>query len=269
VTSILYQRTLDQNKLIGLAADDEVENSNDTELEGPSVWESSDALKNEVLRFDILCPNCQEPAETNMKVLTIPHFKDVVVMATNCSACGHRDSEVKASGGVAANGLKLTLSIERVEDLSRDVLKSETCSVSIPELEMEVGMAALNGRFTTVEGLLMAIKEQLSGDSVFSLGDSAVPESRNRMSEFLVLLDSIVSLQMKARLILDDPAGNSYIQSLGVDDNQLQIEAYVRNYEQNESLGLNDIKTENYEEQTPSAEPSSVALETQMGKISM
>lgn len=53
----------------------------------------------------------------------------------------------------------------------------------------------------------------------------------------------------KVTLILDDPAGNSYVQALTDDgslDDRLTIERYDRSYEQNEELGLNDIKTENY-----------------------
>lgn len=53
----------------------------------------------------------------------------------------------------------------------------------------------------------------------------------------------------KITMILDDPAGNSYVQALTDDgqlDERLQIERYVRSFEQNEELGLNDMKTENY-----------------------
>lgn len=37
-------------------------------------------------------------------------------------------------------------------------LQSETCSILIPELEFELGMAAVGGKFTTLEGLLKDIK---------------------------------------------------------------------------------------------------------------
>lgn len=50
-------------------------------------------------------------------------------------------------------------------------------------------------------------------------------------------------------LILNDPAGNSYVQALtddGSADEGLTIERYDRSFEQNEELGLNDMKTENY-----------------------
>lgn len=48
---------------------------------------------------------------------------------------------------------------------------------------------------------------------------------------------------------MDDPAGNSYIQSLTEDavDPRLSKDFYTRTYEQNDELGLNDMKVENYE----------------------
>lgn len=56
---------------------------------------------------------------------------------------------------------KWNLQLQEV-DLARDLLKSDTCSMSIPELDLEVGPGALSGRFTTVEGLLIATKNQLT-----------------------------------------------------------------------------------------------------------
>lgn len=51
-------------------------------------------------------------------------------------------------------------------------------------------------------------------------------------------------------LILDDPSGNSYVQALtddGTLDERLKISKYTRTYEQDDELGINDMKTENYE----------------------
>lgn len=42
-------------------------------------------------------------------------------------------------------------------------LQSETCSVEIPELEFELGMGALGGKFTTLEGLLKDVRDLVSG----------------------------------------------------------------------------------------------------------
>lgn len=66
---------------------------------------------------------------------------------------------------------------------------------------------------------------------------------------FAETLQEIMKGDRKITLILDDPAGNSYVQALTDDgslDDRLTIERYTRSFEQNEELGLNDIKTENY-----------------------
>ncbi len=51
-------------------------------------------------------------------------------------------------------------------------------------------------------------------------------------------------------LILDDPLANSYVQNLYAPDPDpnMTVESYDRTWEQNEELGLNDIKVENYQE---------------------
>ncbi|VDK28923.1 unnamed protein product [Anisakis simplex] len=79
-------------------------------------------------------------------------------------------------------------------------------------MELEVGPGALLSRFTTVEGLLTATKEQLEQQGSFMLGDSALPEANTTMSEFLQRFDEMIALKRKVHLVLDDPAGNSYIQ---------------------------------------------------------
>lgn len=40
-------------------------------------------------------------------------------------------------------------------------LQSDTCGLYIPELDCETGSSGLGGRFTTVEGILIALKDQL------------------------------------------------------------------------------------------------------------
>ena len=53
----------------------------------------------------------------------IPHFKEVVIMATVCEYCGHKTNEVKSGGGIESRGKRITLHITDPSDLSRDVLK--------------------------------------------------------------------------------------------------------------------------------------------------
>lgn len=67
--------------------------------------------------------------------------------------------------------------------------QSDTCSLFIPELELESGPRSLCGRFTTVEGLLSAMKEQLAGKDAVLAGDSADPETVSQFERWIVLTD--------------------------------------------------------------------------------
>ena len=57
-------------------------------------------------------------------------------------------------------------------------------------------------------------------------------------------------------LILEDPLANSYLQNLYAPDPDpnMTIESFERTWEQNEDLGLNDIKVEGYEADEAAAE---------------
>jgi zinc finger protein len=112
-------------------------------------------------------------------------------MSTNCDHCGYRDNEVKSGGAISEKGKRITLRVEDSEDLSRDVLKvcqphavggcdclptasfiqSETCGLTIPEIDLTLQAGTLGGRFTTLEGILEQVYEELS-EKVFAAGDS-------------------------------------------------------------------------------------------------
>lgn len=168
-------------------------------------------------------------------------------MATVCEACGHKTNEIKSGSGIEPEGVKIEVTITGKEDFGRDLLKSETCYMKIPEVDLEVGPTTLGGRFTTVEGIISSIKEQLSTSTALT-GDSADPEIAKKMENFISKLDEILQGNESATLILDDPAGNSFVQSLSDDgpDDKLKITKYTRTFEQNDELGINDMKVENY-----------------------
>ncbi|XP_060107247.1 zinc finger protein ZPR1 isoform X2 [Heteronotia binoei] len=217
--------------------------------------EPADDLRNEVLQFNTNCPECNAPAKTNMKLVQIPHFKEVIIMATNCEACGHRTNEVKSGAAIEPLGTKITLHVTGLSDMTRDLLKSETCRVEIPALEFELGMGALGGKFTTLEGLLKDI-QALVEKNPFTLGDSCTPGRAEKLGVFSRKLQQILDGQLQVHFVMDDPAGNSYLQNIYApeEDPELRVEHYERSFEQNEELGLNDMKTEDYETEKISSE---------------
>lgn len=188
LTTEHFNRTKEQNHELGMFTQDELndreQGERDTKILKPIAEDEwpLEELHGEVLRFDTNCSNCNTKCDTNMKLTNIPHFKDVVIMSTNCDACGTRTNEVKSGSGIEEKAVKITVKINSKDDMSRDVLKSDTCHLDIPELECEIGPSGLGGRFTTIEGILVAIKDQiLDSNAVFQ--DSEDAEHKQKMDE--------------------------------------------------------------------------------------
>ncbi|KIW99927.1 uncharacterized protein Z518_10855 [Rhinocladiella mackenziei CBS 650.93] len=244
-----YFRTHEQNAQLGLGADDDAENTDGGGMEGVSI------VDNEVYELHAECPACSKPCTVNMKKTNIPHFKEVIIIATVCGHCGYRTNDVKTGGAVPEKGKRITLEIKTIEDMSRDILKSETCVLKSLDLGLEVQPGTLGGRFTTVEGLLTQVRDQLHGQ-IFDVGnedlvggDSMSDETRSRWDQFFGKLDRAIKAEFPYSITLEDPLANSFVQK-NVDsgeDPQIMTEEYERTEEEMEDLGLKDMKTEGYE----------------------
>jgi len=211
-----------------------------------------DIVENQVYSFPATCPGCTLSCATNMKMVNIPHFKQVILMSTVCDHCGYRSNEVKTGGEVPEKGRRITIDIKNKEDMSRDILKSESCALSCPELNLSVEPGTLGGRFTTVEGLLTQVRDDLRS-SIFDVGDggdSMDSTSKSKWNVFFEQLGSAIDGNEKFTVILEDPLASSYIQSFTAPepDPQIKVEDYDRTAEEEEELGLADMKTEGYEE---------------------
>lgn len=152
-------------------------------------------------------------------------------------------------------GRRITVSVETKEDLSRDILKSESCAMSCPELHLSVEPGTLGGRFTTVEGLLTQVRDDLRS-SIFDVGDggdSMDVATKNKWDSFFGQLTSAINGELKFTIILSDPLASSYVQSFAAPepDAQMKVEEYERTEEEEEDLGLRDMKTEGYEQDEP------------------
>ncbi|OTF74690.1 zinc finger protein ZPR1-like protein [Euroglyphus maynei] len=212
-----FIRTIDEDKLLGIYETEQNENS------------SSD-LKDEVLQFPTNCPNCNAPCFTNMKLTEIPHFKEVIIMATNCEICGNRTNEVKSGAGIEPRGVRITINIRNEDDLKKEVVRSDTCNISIPELSLTLNSSG-SGRYTTIQGLGLNMIDDLRRTNPFIDGDSSREEIREKIERLNHRLTDMIGLT----IILDDPCGNSFVEQADL------VEHYERSWQQNEELGLNDM----------------------------
>ncbi|KAK4120872.1 zf-ZPR1-domain-containing protein [Parathielavia appendiculata] len=245
-----YIRTPEQNAALGLA------DTVTTDLD-----EKGDIIPDQVYQFPASCPGCLHPCTTNMKMVDIPHFRQVVIMNTSCDDCGYKSNDVKTGGEIPEKGKKVTLRVKTQEDLARDILKSESCFLECPELSLSVNPGTLGGRFTTVEGLLTQVRDDLhnqifeadaDAEATARKNDSLAPDEKKRWEEFFDNLSSAVKGEKEFTIVLTDPLASSYVQSLADDpsqpDEQMRVEEYERTDEEEEELGLKDMKTEGYEE---------------------
>jgi zinc finger protein len=221
--------------------------------------DDEDIRENEVYSFPASCPGCTRHCTTNMKMVNIPFFKQVVLMSTVCEHCGYRSNEVKTGGEVPEKGSRITLNVNTPEDLARDVLKSESAALHCPELGLRVEPGTQGGRFTTVEGLLTNFRKDLraqafgleNGDDESELraaADSMQTDTKRTWEEFFTTLGEAIDGKRPFTVVIEDPLASSYVQSYTAPapDPQITVEEYERTAEEEEDLGLKDINTEDY-----------------------
>lgn len=251
-----YPRTHEQNEELGIAGDPNAVKNEGQTLESADNIDDSEIVDGQVYSLPSECPGCNKHCFVNMKKINIPYFKEVFIWGTVCDHCGYRTSEVKTGGEVPDKGKRITLKVEDEVDLSRDILKSDTCALHSDELEVSVQPGTLGGRFTTVEGLLTEIRDQLRGqifdidDTAGTGGDSMAVSDKEKWERFFNRLDSAIKGDLKFVMTMEDPMANSYVQDLcaPAKDPKITIEEYTRTDEEEEDLGLKDMKVEGYEE---------------------
>lgn len=282
MTTAYYQRTAEQSIAIGLQPE-RGEYKDDRESNFPALAAGSfgkvktaDGEKSkadgdeevlgrtEAVSLPSPCPNCNEMGEVLTALTDIPHFKEVIIMSFTCKVCGYRNNEVKGGGAIPTKGTEITLTVRSEADLHRDVLKSDSCAVAIPQLELEMQHGSLGGVYTTVEGLLDKVRTNLREGNPFAIGDSSVnnhseqedvTSTKAKFLAFMVRLENLGKQQsdFPFDIVMRDPLGNSFFsprlgeETAPADDDCLAMVDFKRTWDEDEQFGLNDINTRDFE----------------------
>jgi zinc finger protein len=199
-------------------------------------------VRKETLKFPTTCYACGKDGLAQMCVASIPFFKEIIIMAFSCEYCGYRNTDIKHGGGMSEHATKIVFRVESPKDLNRDIFKSDSCHFSLPDLDFEMAPGSLDSMYTTVEGLLDKLHDSLKENNPFGLGDSSVN------TKYLEFLQSIRELKEFKRgpfkIVMDDALSNCFIYNPNAPegDPQVEVTVYKRSWEQNEELGLNDMK---------------------------
>ena len=139
----------------------------------------------------------------------------------------------------------MTLLVKNENDLKLELIKSETCTVYVPEIDLELTRGTLGTQLTTVEGLLRLVLDDLQ-KHVTTIHAETPPEGVESTGEqgqvgslaaFLLKLERLADGDEGFTLIMDDPLSNSFIQQEDFAD--LVNEEYERSETLNTELGLN------------------------------
>jgi len=165
--------------------------------------------------------------ENNMCTVSVPYFKELIIMAFSCDKCGAKSREVKVGGETSEKAKRITLKVNHEDDLKRDLFKSETAIIKVPEIELELTLGDIGGIYTTVEGLVeqvndfygeinsnpkSQIHDHMKENNPF-VGDSTQSELREKLDKFFEQLKNLQNLAHPWTLVLDDPMANCFIQN--------------------------------------------------------
>jgi zinc finger protein len=159
-------------------------------------------------------------------------------MSSACPECGWKTAEVQPAGEIQQRGVKITLRIDSAEDLSRQIIKSDTAVFRVEDIDLEIPPG--RGQLTNVEGVLSMVAEDLEQKQ--NERKEVIPEVYEKIQGVIeTLKDMAASKKTPFKITVDDPAGNSSIEP-SIQDTSAKYfrHEYPRSPDQNAALGLGD-----------------------------
>lgn len=160
--------------------------------------------------IEMPCPMCHD--DDNLRMMAhvdeIPYFGEHTQVTVLCHGCGWRQTDFIPAEGRKPGGW--TFEIESEDDLSVRVVRSSSCTVCIPELDLEVNPgSASTGFVTNMEGLLVRFIDIVKMVSK-SIGDDE-PENQQILLGMLHRLHHAGREGKALKIELLDPHGLSQI----------------------------------------------------------
>ena len=128
-------------------------------------------------------------------------------MTLTCPDCHFRNTEVTFGGEIQEKGARIVLKVKK-GDLDRQVIKSDSCTISVPSLELDIPPECQRGNISTIEGVLKKAEEGLGdGQAIRATQDvDAFRKVQGVIDGIRELLDE----EKEWDFVIDDPAGNSF-----------------------------------------------------------
>lgn len=160
-----------------------------------------DELTNQV------CPLCKEGTLTLTEdEKEIPYFGKCFLFSMSCSNCKYHKADIEAAERKGYK--KYIFTIENKQDLNVRVVKSSEATIKIPQLKVSMtpGPASM-GYITNTEGILSRFKHIIEQEK--ELAEDL--ETKKKAKNLLKKIWKVENGDLKLKIILEDPSGNSAI----------------------------------------------------------
>ena len=185
--------------------------------------------------IDLPCPICASSGNVNMiaHVDEIPYFGEHTQVTILCHDCGWRQTDFIPAEGKKAGGWSLVIDDE--EKLRARVVRSSSCTVCIPELDLQVNPgSSATGYVSNVEGVLNRFQEiidmverDLSQQFLLAEGEQhqALMDQMASLQTMTLTLANLGGPDAEAvTLVLLDPHGHSMILHPDASERELTVE---------------------------------------------
>lgn len=172
------------------------------------MFDENNLKEPEVMLSD--CPVCGSKKTLEVKNITenIPYFGDILETSVYCTNCGYQESDNISLEQNDPSRYTLTISGDK---LSTRVAKSQTATISIPELGIKVEPGPKSqGYVSNVEGILSRFEEAVIR-AIRLEGENIDDDVRENALNIIELITNIKMGELETVMILEDPFGNSVI----------------------------------------------------------
>lgn len=135
-----------------------------------------------------------------------PHFGRILLSLTICPCCGFKHRQVTLLEEHEPS--IYSVGVSSIDDLSIRIIRSDTASIKIPELNVEInpGLVA-DATISNVEAILLDIRDRAE----FLRDALDTDEERHNAENFLAQLKLALEGKKSFTLVIADPRGNSKI----------------------------------------------------------
>ena len=164
------------------------------------------------------CPICSQKALTLTEdEREVPYFGKVYLFSMTCHSCKYHKADVEVAD--SHDPSKYSIEIDSAEDMKIRIVKSGNATVKIPYIgSIEPGETA-NGYVTNIEGIFNRMKRMVE----FAKEEAEDQAEKKKAKNMLKKINKIVLGQEKAKLIIEDPSGNSAIISEKAKKEKLKV----------------------------------------------